>query len=75
MILRHCRLAVAEWGAEDPAIRAMRARLMAYSKGFPGSKVLREKFQHVSALSQVTAIAEEHLATTSAPVELSAAEV
>lgn len=75
MILRHCRLAVEEWGAEDPAIRSMRARLMAYSKGFPGSKLLREKFQHVSAFSQVAAIAEEHLSTTSAPVQLAAAGV
>jgi hypothetical protein len=39
----------------------MRARLMAYSKGFPGSKVLREKFQHVSAIADVEAIAQEHL--------------
>jgi tRNA-dihydrouridine synthase B len=75
VILRHCRLAVAEWGEEDPAIRSMRARLMAYSKGFPGSKVLREKFQHVAALADVAAIAEEHLSTTSVQVELSAAEV
>lgn len=61
VILRHCRLAVQEWGAEDPALRSMRARLMAYSKGFPGSKLLREKFQHVCALSDVEAIAHGHL--------------
>jgi len=34
---------------------------MAYSKGFPGSKILREKFQHVSTLADVERIAEEHL--------------
>ena len=67
LILRHCQLAVEEWGAEDPAIRSMRARLMAYSKGFPGSKVLREKFQHVSTLSDVEAIAREHLEQTLEP--------
>ena len=61
LILRHCQLAVREWGAEEPAIRSMRARLMAYSKGFPGSKMLREKFQHVSTLADVERIAEEHL--------------
>jgi len=61
LILRHCQLAVREWGAEEPAIRSMRARLMAYSKGFPGSKILREKFQHVSTLADVDHIAEEHL--------------
>jgi tRNA-dihydrouridine synthase B len=60
VILRHCRLAVESWGVEDQAIRSMRARLMAYSKGFPGGKMLREKFQHVSALADVDAIAQEH---------------
>jgi tRNA-dihydrouridine synthase B len=61
VIKHHCRLAVQEWGAEEPAIRSMRARLMAYSKGFPASKNLREKFQHVSTLSEIAEIAEEHL--------------
>src|SRR6202030_3898173 len=35
VILRHCQLLVGEWGAEEPAIRSMRARLMAYSKSMP----------------------------------------
>lgn len=61
LILRHCRLVVEEWGVEDSAIRSMRARLMAYSKGFSGSKLLREKFQHVSTLAEIDAIANEHL--------------
>lgn len=61
LILRHCRLVVQEWGVEDSAIRSMRARLMAYSKGFPGGKTLREKFQHVSTLAEIDAIANEHL--------------
>jgi nifR3 family TIM-barrel protein len=61
MIKRHCQLAVEEWGEENPAIRSMRARLMAYSKGFPASKILREKFQHVSTLSEIANIAAEHL--------------
>jgi tRNA-dihydrouridine synthase B len=61
LIQEHCRLAVAEWGAEDPAIRSMRSRLMAYSKGFPASKALREKFQHVSSLAEIAEIAAEHL--------------
>jgi hypothetical protein len=43
----------------------MRARLMAYCKGFPGSKNLREKFQHVSTLSEIGQIAEEHLSSSS----------
>lgn len=63
LILRHCRLTVASWGDEEKAIRSMRARLMAYSKGFPNSKILREKFQHVSFVEEIEAIAQEHLET------------
>jgi tRNA-dihydrouridine synthase B len=62
LIERHCELAVHAWGEEDPAIRSMRARLMAYSKGFPGSKMLREKFQHVSRLQEIQEIAHAHMA-------------
>jgi tRNA-dihydrouridine synthase B len=61
LIQRHCRLAVQEWGCEDQAIRSMRARLMAYSKGFPNSKMLREKFQHVSTLAEINEIAASQL--------------
>jgi nifR3 family TIM-barrel protein len=61
VIKRHCQLAVEEWNEESPAIRSMRARLMAYSKGFPASKNLREKFQHVSTLTEISQIAEAHL--------------
>jgi tRNA-dihydrouridine synthase len=63
MIQRHCELAVEECGTEDLAIRSMRGRLMAYSKGLPGSKQLREKFQQVSTLREVEEIACVHLAT------------
>jgi nifR3 family TIM-barrel protein len=61
LIRRHCQLAVEEWGNEDQAMRSMRARLMAYSKGFPNSKSLREKFQHVSSLVEIDEIASHHL--------------
>ena len=63
LIRRHCQLAVEEWGAdrEDQAIRSLRARLMAYSKAFPRAKLLREKFQHVSSLSDVEEIASQHM--------------
>jgi nifR3 family TIM-barrel protein len=61
LIRRHCQLAVEAWGREDQAMRSMRARLMAYSKGFPSSKALREKFQHVSTLAEIDEIAANHL--------------
>src|SRR6266851_2158761 len=61
LILRHCELIAAEWGAEEPAIRSMRARLMAYSKSMPDAKRLREKFSHVSTVADVKRIAEENI--------------
>jgi tRNA-dihydrouridine synthase B len=67
LIQRHCELAIAECGVEDLAMRSMRGRLMAYSKGLPGSKLLREKFQHVTTLREVDEIARLHLATCLEP--------
>jgi tRNA-dihydrouridine synthase B len=61
LILRHCQLAVREWGAEEPAIRSMRARLMAYSRTMSNAKRLRQNFAHVSTLAEVAAIAEENI--------------
>jgi tRNA-dihydrouridine synthase B len=61
LILRHCGLVVRAWGDEQPAIRSMRARLMAYSKCLPDAKRLREKFSHVSTLTEIEAIAEQNM--------------
>jgi tRNA-dihydrouridine synthase B len=61
LIIRHCELAVKEWSAEEPALRSMRSRLMAYSKSMPAAKRLREQFSHVSTLSEIKAIAEENM--------------
>jgi tRNA-dihydrouridine synthase B len=61
LILRHCRLAVEEWNAEEQAIRSMRARLMAYSKSMPEAKRLREKFSQVSTIAHVEAIARQNI--------------
>jgi len=65
LILQHCELMVSEWGAEEPAIRSMRARLMAYSKSMPEAKRLREKFSQVSTIVEVKAIAEENVSQES----------
>ncbi len=75
LILRHCELIVREWGAEEPAIRSMRARLMAYSKSMPDAKRLRERFSHVSSLADVQTIAEDNLSIQfTEPVEHSKLE-
>jgi tRNA-dihydrouridine synthase B len=60
VIIEHCRRHADDWGDEEQAIRSMRARLMAYSKNFPEAKALREKFQHVSAVTEIEDIAETH---------------
>jgi nifR3 family TIM-barrel protein len=61
LVLRHCQLAVRDRGAEEAAIRSMRARLMVYSRAMPDAKRLREKFSHVSTLAEVERIAEENI--------------
>ncbi len=61
LILRHCQLAVRQRGAEESAMRSMRARLMAYSRAMPEAKWLRQKFSHVSTLAEVETIAEENI--------------
>jgi tRNA-dihydrouridine synthase B len=61
VIIEHCRRHAENWGNEEQAIRAMRARLMAYSKNFPEAKSLREKFQHVSTVAEIERIAQQHL--------------
>src|SRR5436190_54420 len=64
VILDHCRAQVREWGVEEPAIRSLRARLMAYSKSLPEAKSLRDKFQHVSTIAEVEEIARRHVGET-----------
>ena len=61
IILDHCRAEVSEWGVEEPAMRSLRARLMAYSKNLPEAKSLRDKFQHVSTIAEVEGIADRHI--------------
>ena len=59
LILRHCQLHVRDWGVEEPAMRSMRARLMAYSKSMPEAKRLRERFSQVSTIADIESIAAE----------------
>ncbi len=60
-IRRHCRLFVEQEGSEVHAMAAMRSRLMAYSRGMPDAKQLRQKFSHVASLMELDAIAEENI--------------
>jgi tRNA-dihydrouridine synthase B len=67
LIVEHCRAEVELWGAEEAAMRAMRSRLMAYSKNLPGAKSLREKLQHVSSVDNVERIARDHIERNTEP--------
>ena len=60
-IRRHCRMAVAEYGAEEHTMASLRGRLMAYSKGMPGGRQLRAKLQHVTRIEQLEQIRETHI--------------
>lgn len=63
LILRQVRLSI-EWGRygnELQTLRAMRSRLMAYSKGFPSGKDLRLRFSQVASLGELEDIAAGHL--------------
>jgi tRNA-dihydrouridine synthase B len=60
-VLRHCRLAVQENGSERFVISSLRSRLMAYSKGMPDGRPLREAFQRVTAIAEIERIAARHM--------------
>jgi nifR3 family TIM-barrel protein len=72
-IRRHCAMEIARQealprGVESPvtaelhAMQSMRTQLMAYSRGMPGARQLREKFAHVASLAHLDGIAAENMA-------------
>ncbi len=66
-ILRHCREEIAWWGGKElQAMKAMRSRLMAYTRGLPGGARLRVALQHASTLEDVRQAASGHLAAVAA---------
>lgn len=60
LVLRHCRMAVdsGRYGEEKHTLTAMRSRLMAYCKGFPGARELRQRLCHVGTIGEVEDLAE-----------------
>ena len=65
LVIRHCKLAVESRrnGDERQTLTAMRSRLMAYCKGFPGAKDLRQKLCHVASVAEVEDLAARSLGT------------
>jgi tRNA-dihydrouridine synthase B len=59
LVLRHCRLAVKSCrnGNERQTLIAMRSRLIAYCKGFPGAKELRQRLCQVTTVMEVEDLA------------------
>jgi tRNA-dihydrouridine synthase B len=60
-ILRHTRMALESrhYGDELVTMRAMRARILAYAKGIPGTKPLRPRLSRVASLQELQDILAE----------------
>ena len=71
LVLRHARMAVASsrYGNELQTLTSMRSRLMAYCKGFPGARELRQLLCHVRSVAELEDIAAGSLARASAPAD------
>ena len=69
LVLRHCRMAVesGRYGEETHTLTAMRSRLMAYCKGFPGARELRQHLCHVASLAAVEDLADWSLSRALLP--------
>jgi nifR3 family TIM-barrel protein len=65
-IRRHCKLAIerAARGDEIKTMHSMRSRLMAYSRGMPDARALRNSFSYVSTLAELDDIAVCSLQTS-----------
>jgi len=72
-IRRHCAREIEREGSEIHAMQSMRTQLMAYSRGMPDAKRLREQFTHVASLAQLDDIAADNIARHPHPVELAPA--
>ena len=63
LIAKHCCEAV-QWGRygnEKQTLMAMRSRLMAYSKGLPSGKRLRQRMSQIVSINEIDLMAEEHI--------------
>ncbi len=66
LIAEHCRLEAGRRGEERRALHGMRSRLMAYSRGMPSGRHLREKFARIESIAAVEDLAAAHLAEVAA---------
>lgn len=62
-LIHHCAKEIEWWGGHElQAMKAMRARLMAYTRGMPGGARLRESLQRIESLQQLQLVAQCHQA-------------
>ena len=61
---RHCQLAILSnrYGSELQTMRAMRSRLMNYTKFLPGGKHLRVRFSQVASVMEMEDVLSDYLA-------------
>jgi tRNA-dihydrouridine synthase len=63
LIRDHCFQEIVWRRDERMAMKAMRSRLMAYTRGMPGGPRLRDRLAHVESLAELEDFAESHLET------------
>lgn len=65
LIRKHCSLAIQSnrYGEERHTMMAMRSRLMAYCKGFPGAKPLRNALCAVSSLAELEDVISDYMSS------------
>jgi tRNA-dihydrouridine synthase B len=66
LIRDHCAQEILWRRDERMAMRAMRARLMAYTRGMPGGARLRDRLAHMESLAELEDLAAAHLNMTAA---------
>ena len=58
---KHQAVQWGRYGNEKQTLMAMRSRLMAYSKGLPSGKRLRQRMSQIVSINEIDLMAEEHI--------------
>jgi tRNA-dihydrouridine synthase B len=69
LIQNHCSQEIAWRRDERGAMKAMRFRLMAYTRGMPGGPRLRDRLARVESLAELEDLAASNLAAEASPLE------
>jgi len=66
LICAHCSQEIVWRRDERMAMKAMRSRLMAYTRGMPGGPRLRDRLAHLESLTELEDLAASHLRVAAA---------